>query len=77
MLKLKFNLSFNVLSFSGHNTDGKYFVTSNKLSYNCETKPRPVKCYFEVKDGRYINIPDVKITDVACGTNHTVSMPLQ
>ncbi|XP_064642734.1 protein RCC2 homolog [Lineus longissimus] len=58
----------------GHNTDGKYFVTSNKLSYNCEMTPRPVKCFFEVKESRYINMPDVSITDVACGTNHTIAI---
>lgn len=58
----------------GHNTDGKYFVTSNKLSYQFETSARRIPVFVEcTKGGHPRPVPDVQIVDVACGNNHTVS----
>ena len=57
----------------GHNTDGQYFVTSNKLAFDCEVLPRHVAVFVEkTKDGFTHIIDDVKIVDVSCGNNHTV-----
>lgn len=57
----------------GHNTDGQYFVTSNKLAFDCEVLPRHVAVFVEkTKDGFTHIIDDVKVVDVACGNNHTV-----
>ena len=59
----------------GHNTDGQYFVTSNKLAFDCEVLPRHVAVYVEkTKDGFTHIIDDVKVTDVSCGNNHTVKL---
>ncbi|XP_077302046.1 protein RCC2 [Arctopsyche grandis] len=59
----------------GHNTDGKYLVTSNRLSYNFETSPKRIIAYIEKsKDGHVTTVDDVQITDVACGINHTVAL---
>lgn len=58
----------------GHNTDGKFFITSNKLSYQHERVPRRVPIFVErSKDGHPTPVTDVQIVDIACGTNHTVS----
>ena len=63
-----------VLLFSGHNTDGKYFVTSNKMEYKCEMIPRKVNVFIEkTRDGHVIPVTDVDVREVACGLNHTVS----
>ena len=57
----------------GHNTDGQYFITSNKLAFDCEVLPRHVAVFVEkTKDGFTHIMDDVKIVDVACGNNHTV-----
>ncbi|ELU07096.1 hypothetical protein CAPTEDRAFT_168471 [Capitella teleta] len=59
----------------GHNNDGKYFVTSNKLTYNCEVAPRKVAVFVEkARDGHVSAINDVEIVDVACGANHSVAI---
>ena len=61
----------------GHNTDGQYFVSANKLSFNCEVLPRHVAVFVEkTKDGFTHIIDDVKIVDVSCGNNHAVSSVL-
>jgi len=58
----------------GHNTDGQYFVTSNKLAFDCEVLPRHVAVFVEkTKDGFTHIVDDVKIVDVACGNNHTIA----
>lgn len=57
----------------GHNTDGKFFITSNKLSYQHERSPRRVPIFVErSKDGHPTPVTDVQIVDIACGSNHTV-----
>lgn len=50
----------------GHNTDGKYFITSS---------PQRVPLYIEkAKDGHVTPVDDVQIVDFACGNNHTVAI---
>lgn len=57
----------------GHNTDGKYFINSTKLSFHFETSPKRVVLYIEKsKDGHVTPIDNVQIVDFACGNNHTV-----
>lgn len=57
----------------GHNTDGKYFITSNKLAFQFERVPRRVPIFVErSKDGHPTPVTDVQIADIACGANHTV-----
>ncbi|XP_072930881.1 protein RCC2 [Epargyreus clarus] len=59
----------------GHNTDGKYFVTSTKLSYHFETVPKHIALFFEKsKDGHISPVKDVDIVDFSCGNNHTVAI---
>ncbi|XP_039763322.1 protein RCC2 homolog [Pararge aegeria] len=59
----------------GHNTDGKYFVTSTKLSYHFETVPKKMTFFYEKsKDGHVTPIKDVAIVDFSCGNNHTVAI---
>ncbi|EAT33913.1 AAEL013820-PA [Aedes aegypti] len=59
----------------GHNTDGKYFITANRLAYHYETVPRQIVTYVEkTNEGRTIPIEDVQILDFACGNNHTVAI---
>jgi len=59
----------------GHNSNGEYFVTSNKLAYHCETKPRIVAAWVEkTKDNQMIPIRDRHITDIACGVNHWIAV---
>lgn len=61
------------LPFSGHNTDGKYFVSSNKLAYSSETRPRRIHVFTEKgRDGHVTPVNDVEIDDIACGLNHAV-----
>lgn len=58
----------------GHNTDAKYFVNANKLSFHFETSPKRVVLYIEKnKEGHVTPIDNVQIVDFACGNNHTVS----
>ncbi|XP_073956775.1 protein RCC2 [Choristoneura fumiferana] len=59
----------------GHNTDGKYFVTSTKLSFHFEMVPKHVALFFEkTKDGHVLPVKDVDIVDFSCGNNHTVAI---
>lgn len=59
----------------GHNTDGKYFVTSTKMSFHFETSPKRVVLFIEkAKDGHVNPVNDVQICDFACGNNHTVAV---
>lgn len=56
----------------GHNTDGKFFVTSNKIGHHFETSPRRVPLFVEKeRNTPPTPITDVKIVQVACGNNHT------
>ncbi|XP_038216215.1 protein RCC2 homolog [Zerene cesonia] len=69
--------SFGLPEFGqlGHNTDGKYFVTSTKLSYHFQTVPKKIEFFFEkAKDGHMIPVNDVIIVDFSCGNNHTVAI---
>lgn len=57
----------------GHNTDAKYFVNANKLSFHFETSPKRVVLYIEKsKEGHVTPVDGVQIVDFACGNNHTV-----
>lgn len=59
----------------GHNTDGKYFITSSKMSFHFETSPKRVPLYIEkAKDGHVTPVDDVQIVDFSCGNNHTVAV---
>ncbi|XP_012551520.1 protein RCC2 homolog [Bombyx mandarina] len=59
----------------GHNTDGKYFVTSTKLSFHFETIPKQITLYIQKsKDGYITPVKDVTIVDLSCGNNHTVAI---
>ncbi|XP_023306324.2 protein RCC2 homolog [Lucilia cuprina] len=59
----------------GHNTDAKYFVNANKLSFHFETSPKKIVLYIEKsKDGHVTPVEGVQIVDFACGNNHTVAI---
>lgn len=77
ILDLKGNLyTFGLPEYGqlGHNTDAKYFVNANKLSFHFETVPKRVVLYIEKnKEGHVTPIDNVQIVDFACGNNHTVS----
>lgn len=62
----------------GHNTDGKYFVSGNKLTFRCEMSPRKVHVWIEkARDGRVTPICDVEVREMACGINHTAIIDSQ
>lgn len=57
----------------GHNTDGKYFINSNKMTFHFESSPKRIVLYIEkAKDGHVTPIDGVQIVDFSCGNNHTV-----
>jgi len=56
----------------GHNTDGKYSIESNKMSFHFETSPKRIETYIKSKDGHVTPINGVEIFDFACGNNHMV-----
>ncbi|XP_037959900.1 protein RCC2 homolog [Teleopsis dalmanni] len=59
----------------GHNTDAKYFVNANKLSFHFETSPKKVVLYIQkTKEGHVTPVDNVQIVDFACGNNHTVAI---
>ncbi|KAK2148571.1 hypothetical protein LSH36_491g03051 [Paralvinella palmiformis] len=59
----------------GHNTDGKYFVTSNKMTFSCELQPRKVQVFIEkTREGHVVPVIDVEVQDIACGVNHAVML---
>ena len=64
----------SILSFLlGHNTDGKYFITSNRMDFMTENTPRVITVYVEkARDGTVTPLHDVDAREIACGTNHTV-----
>lgn len=69
---------FDFVFFEGHNTDGKYFINSNKMSFHFETSPKRVVLYIEKsKDGHVTPIDGVQIVDFACGNNHTVMINIK
>ncbi|XP_001639937.2 protein RCC2 homolog isoform X2 [Nematostella vectensis] len=62
----------------GHNTDGQYIVSSNKMGFQCEVLPRRLVVFVERnKDGFVNHIEGVKIKDVVCGNNHTMALDEQ
>ncbi|KAH6932478.1 hypothetical protein HPB50_006292 [Hyalomma asiaticum] len=59
----------------GHNTDGRYFVTSNKLQFKCELVPRRIQVFIDRnREGHVVSVDDVHIVDVASGLNHTIAL---
>ncbi|CAB0036465.1 unnamed protein product [Trichogramma brassicae] len=59
----------------GHNTDGKYFITSTKLGFHFEKAPKRIVIYVErTKDGHVTPLDGVEISDFSCGFNHTVAV---
>lgn len=59
----------------GHNTDGKYFVNANKLTFHFETSPKKIPLFIDKsKDGHITPVENVHIVDFACGNNHTVAI---
>lgn len=59
----------------GHNTDGKYFITSTKMGFHFEKAPKRIVLYVEKgKDGHVTPLDRVEISDFSCGHNHTVAI---
>lgn len=59
----------------GHNSEGKYFTSGNKYAFHCEYAPRRITTFIEKsRDGHVSQVDDVSITDIACGTNHTLAV---
>jgi len=59
----------------GHNSEGKYFTSGNKYAFHCEYQPRRILAYIEKsREGHVSPVDDVRIVDVACGTNHTLAV---
>ncbi|EDS41603.1 regulator of chromosome condensation [Culex quinquefasciatus] len=78
ILDIKGNLySFGLPEYGqlGHNTDGKYFLTSTKMSFHFETSPKQIVLYVEkTKEGHVTPMEDIRIVDFACGNNHSVAI---
>lgn len=59
----------------GHNSEGKYFTTGNKYAFHCEYQPRRIVTFIEKsREGHVSPVDDVFITEIACGTNHTLAV---
>ncbi|XP_051161683.1 protein RCC2 homolog [Leptopilina boulardi] len=59
----------------GHNTDGKYFITSTKMGFHFEKSPKRIVLYMEKgKDNHVTPLDRVEITDFSCGHYHTVAI---
>ncbi|XP_039250913.1 protein RCC2-like [Styela clava] len=59
----------------GNNTDGKYFVASNKLSFDSVSSPFRIPLWREkTRSGQVIPVQDVKVIKVECGNNHTIAL---
>jgi len=57
----------------GHNSEGKYFTTGNKIAYHCETSPRRVVLFIEkTREGHTVPVEDVSVVEVAAGVNHAL-----
>ncbi|BFZ23016.1 hypothetical protein BsWGS_26055 [Bradybaena similaris] len=74
------DINGNVYSFGcpeygqlGHNTDGKYFVKSNKIEFQCENVARVITVFVEKqRDGQVSPVTDVDVREIACGANHAL-----
>ena len=70
-----FSFGFPQYGQLGHNTEGKYFASGNKLAYRCEYSPRKVMFFVEkTRDGHFIPVENVQIVNVVCGINHTLAV---
>ncbi|CAG2103028.1 unnamed protein product [Medioppia subpectinata] len=59
----------------GHNSEGKYFASGNKLAYRCELTPRKLVFFIEkTREGHILPLEDVSILDVTCGVNHSLAI---
>jgi len=59
----------------GNNTDGKYFVSSNKIGLDSIKHAFRIPVWIEkTREGQAVPVLDVKITSIACGTNHVVAL---
>lgn len=59
----------------GHNSDGKYLQTKQRVCFNFETSPKRIVLYMEKSKDRHVSPVDVtEIVDFACGQNHTVAI---
>nr|CAD7392784.1 unnamed protein product [Timema cristinae]CAD7425661.1 unnamed protein product [Timema monikensis] len=59
----------------GHNTDGKYFVTSTKMGFHSEHSPKRIVFFVEKsKDGHINPVEVVEMVDFSCGANHAVAL---
>jgi len=57
----------------GHNSEGKYFTSGNKIAFHCETSPRRVVLFVEkTRDGHSIPVEDVNVKEIAAGVNHAL-----
>lgn len=59
----------------GHNSDGKYFLTSSKLAFDCKVRPQRVMVFIDkAKEGQITPVLDVEVEEVGCGQNHMVAL---
>ncbi|KAL1116740.1 hypothetical protein AAG570_005212 [Ranatra chinensis] len=58
----------------GHNTNGEYFVSANKLGRSSEKTPKQITVYIEKTKDHATQVDVADIIDVSCGTNHTVAL---
>ncbi|XP_033107649.1 protein RCC2-like isoform X2 [Anneissia japonica] len=62
----------------GHDNDGQYFVTSKKVTFDCQLVPKRIQLYIErTREGQVKPLTGVLIKDVVCGVNHTVALDIQ
>lgn len=59
----------------GHNSEGKYFTSGNKIAFQCETSPRRVVVFLEKsREGHGIPLEDVSVQEIAAGLNHALAV---
>ena len=67
-------LFHNPLFYPGHNSDGKYFVSSSKIGFDFKTRPQRVLVFVDKsRDGQITPLHDIEIIAIACGQNHMVN----
>ncbi|KAJ0183990.1 hypothetical protein K1T71_000413 [Dendrolimus kikuchii] len=59
----------------GHNTDGRFIQSANKISFDYIIAPKPIKTFIQKGKGAAVEpLRDVVIVDLACGADHTVAL---
>lgn len=61
-----------------HNLEGMFIAGAQRIESDCELVPWRVVIFMEkMKVGQIVQVPNVVVGNVACGTNHTLVLDSQ